>query len=347
MLIEGVDPFTDARWRDLMGRAGAMLFHTPEWGRVLADTYGFEIRATLATDESGEVIGGVPWVQVDGLRSSRLVSLPFSDVCPPLLVDPRAWPPLRDALMARGLPITIRTLGSPTVVTDPAFAVSSRARWHGLTLTDGPHKHFDAFAPSVRRAIRKAIGLGVTVKQVADEVFIPAFMAMHRGVRRHKYGLLAQPDRFIESMRDQFRAIEGWYPLLALYDGEPIAATIYLRHGDALYYKFNASRPDALPLRPNNLLVWEGVRLGCELGCRLLDFGASDDDQPGLVRFKRSFGTDEREIVRLQYVPADRDCSIDKAEGELLAELTGLFTAPGVPDEIAARAGALLYRYFA
>lgn len=347
MLTEGVDPLTEPRWRELMARADPMLFHSREWGQVLADTYGFELRATLVSEGSGEVLGGLPWVEVEGLRSSRIVSLPFSDVCPPLLLDARAWPPLRDALTARGLPITMRTLGTPAVTADRTFTVSSRARWHGLSLTDEPHKHLDAFAPSVRRAIRKAINGGVTVKQVPDDEFVPTFMAMHRGVRRHKYGLLAQPDRFIESMRDRFRAIDGWHPLVAFHGGEAIAATVYLRYNDVLYYKFNASLPEALPLRPNNLLVWEGVRLGCELGCRLLDFGASDDDQPGLVRFKRSFGTDELEIVRMRYLPPDHDPSLEAAERELLAELTRLFTTPGVPGEVSARAGALLYRYFA
>jgi ABC-type lipoprotein release transport system permease subunit len=52
-----------------------------------------------------------------------------------------------------------------------------------------------------------------------------------------------------------------------------------LAWGDTLYYRFNTSEGAALPLRPNDLLLWEGIRMGAALGCRRLDLGRSDDDQ--------------------------------------------------------------------
>jgi len=42
----------------------------------------------------------------------------------------------------------------------------------------------------------------------------------------------------------------------------------------------------------NSLLVWAGMTLGRALDCRALDLGPSDDDQPGLIRFKRQFGAE-------------------------------------------------------
>ena len=124
-----------------------------------------------------------------------------------------------------------------------------------------------------------------------------------------------------------------------------VAATIYLRWGDNLFYKFNASDPDALGSRPNNLLLWAGIELAATLGCRLVDLGASDDDQPGLIRFKRGFGADEREIrtfaVGNPLPPAAAQLAA------ILRELTERFTRPDVPDPVTEQAGAVLYRYFA
>jgi CelD/BcsL family acetyltransferase involved in cellulose biosynthesis len=122
---------------------------------------------------------------------------------------------------------------------------------------------------------------------------------------------------------------------------------VYLRWRKRLYYKFNASAHESLSARPNNLLVWSGIRLARDLGCDVLDLGPSDDDQPGLVRFKRDTGAVESELRFLRWTPhASADAHAADA-ARMLGSVTELLTAPGVPDEVVRRAGALLYRYFA
>jgi CelD/BcsL family acetyltransferase involved in cellulose biosynthesis len=146
-------------------------------------------------------------------------------------------------------------------------------------------------------------------------------------------------------MRTRFVAVGGWHPLAAVRDGEVVAATVYLRHGDTLYYKFNASDPAALDCRPNDLLLWAGIDLASRLRCTLLDLGASDDDQPGLIRFKRGFGAHEREIRRLVSGPPLP--ATHEPWRALLSEVTERITAPSVPDELVEVAGDVCYRYFA
>ena len=177
-------------------------------------------------------------------------------------------------------------------------AETGRLRWHGLDLAAGLDEVRRRFAPAARRGVRHALRVGVRTEFLPDEQ-LDEFIALHVGVRKHKYGLLAQPHAFFEALRNRFTAVDGWFPLAALHDDRIIAVTVYLRWRDTLYYKFNASLPDALPLRPNNLLVDAGVELACALGCRHFDFGASDDDQPGLLRFKRQFGAEEGRITAL------------------------------------------------
>jgi CelD/BcsL family acetyltransferase involved in cellulose biosynthesis len=172
------------------------------------------------------------------------------------------------------------------------------------------------------------------------------FIALHVGVRKHKYGLLAQPHAFFDALRARFTAVDGWFPLAALHEDRVVAVTVYLRWRDTLYYKFNASLPDALPLRPNNLLVDAGVELACALGCRRFDFGASDEDQPGLVRFKRQFGAEEGVITVLS-MGGPGDDPRDVAARRVLSAMQAIFCDDAVPDAVTARAGDLLYRYFA
>jgi hypothetical protein len=77
---------------------------------------------------------------------------------------------------------------------------------------------------------------------------------------------------------------------------------------------------------------------------RLLDWGLSDLDQPGVVAFKRKWASEERRIVTLRSMSGDPNDHRDA--GQLLGELTRLLTDDVVPDHITERAGSLLYRYF-
>ena len=79
----------------------------------------------------------------------------------------------------------------------------------------------------------------------------------------------------------------------------------------------------------------------------MLDLGPSDDDQPGLIRFKRHSGAAESELVHLRWTPQNWDDAQAVRTRKLLSEITGLMTAPEASDELTKRAGEILYRYFA
>lgn len=347
--VVDVDALTDPRWAALLERAGGSLFHATTWSALLAQTYGFRPRAFVAL-EGDRARCGIPWCEVDDPAGRRLVSLPFSDHCGPVGEPPFA--PLYGALVARGVPVRGRALvdaqgpGMASVEPVDGFRTTKRARWHGVPVGDETRPDaWSELASSTRRAIRKARREGVEVVPRTDAAFVDRFFELHAGVRKHKYRLLPQPRAFFASMRDRFRPTGDWYPLAAVCDGEIIAASVYLRHRDTLYYKFNASNPAALGARPNDLLLWAGIEHASALGCRLLDLGASDDDQPGLIRFKRGFGAIEREIrTTVAGPPAPASAAEFHA---LLHDITRKLTAPEVSDARTEEAGTRLYRYFA
>jgi lipid II:glycine glycyltransferase (peptidoglycan interpeptide bridge formation enzyme) len=204
--------------------------------------------------------------------------------------------------------------------------------WAGLT------------APT-RQAIRKAKRTGVEVRPLSRQDGCEGFYGLHVALRKNKYHLLAQPLAFFQAIARRFG--DSWIPHGAFLGDRLIAATVYLRWGDTLYYKFNASAQDALEVRPNNLLVWAGVLLAQSLGCRNLDLGPSDDDQPGLIRFKRGFGAEQQRLQVLQWAPPGwRDMHSAQVRCAL-GDMARLLTAPEVPDDITARAGTSFYRFFA
>ena len=337
-----VDPRTDERWLELVRRTGGSLFHSPPWATALSDTYGWAPRARIVLDAGGSAIAGIPWCVVGDREVARVVALPFSDFGGPL-GDETGHGALVASLARDGLPVRWRAVCDPDAPATPELV--SRARWHGVPLRSGADAAWSRLHASSRRAVAKARRDGVTVTPATDPDFTGRFLRMHTVVRKRKYRLLPQPLAFFDALQRRFTAVDGWYPLVAVQRDDVVAATIYLRWGDTLFYKFNASDPDALGSRPNNLLLWAGIELAATLGCRLVDLGASDDDQPGLIRFKRGFGADEREIrtfaVGNPLPPAAAQLAA------ILRELTERFTRPDVPDPVTEQAGAVLYRYFA
>jgi CelD/BcsL family acetyltransferase involved in cellulose biosynthesis len=347
LTVIAIDPVTDPRWLALSSRPPAGLFHSAEWLGVLSDAYGLAPRAYVVTDADGAPRGGLVFCEVADALGPRLVALPFSDTCDPLLESADAWRAIFPRLEAHQVPIRLRCLDDRIATADERLTVAKRARWHTLDVAAGPDALWDGLAAPTRRAIRKAERAEVTIRPLAGIADLREFHRLHVALRKRKYRLLAQPPEFFAAIERRFSATRGWLPLGAFLGERLIAATIYLRWGDTLYYKFNASDPDALAARPNDLLVWAGIELAHRMGCRALDLGPSDDDQPGLIRFKRGFGAAERELRFLSHEPAGWRSESGAETRRLLGDLTGLLTAPDVPDEVTARAGAFLYRLFA
>ena len=90
MTLSEIDPLLDCRWVDLTERCvRSSIFHTPEWLAALRRTYGY--KSVVFTDSrSGEPLrNGLLFCHVDSwLTGKRLVALPFSDHCEPLLDTP-------------------------------------------------------------------------------------------------------------------------------------------------------------------------------------------------------------------------------------------------------------------
>ncbi len=348
MRIISVDPLSDPRWASLSRLASANVFHSPAWIAALRDCYGFNPRAHLVVDSAGVAQGGIAFCEIDDELGGRLVSLPFSDSCDPLLPNPAAWPLLRQRLGEHRLPVTLRVLEASFLEDDSAFEVAKRARWHTLDVTRPLDAIRSRFTDTTRRAIAKAERMDLAVRPLVGEAGLACFVRLHVRLRKGKYRLLAQPHAFFSAIASRFEEIGGWYPLGVWHGDELLAATIYLRWGDTLFYKFNASeRGDGLSLRPNNLLVWAGIALATQLGLKAVDLGPSDDDQSGLIRFKRGFGAAERELRFLTWRPSGVQPQRGAELRAVLGEMTRLFTAPAIADDISEAAGATLYRLFA
>jgi CelD/BcsL family acetyltransferase involved in cellulose biosynthesis len=344
--IISVAPQTDPLWQRLVAASHTTVFQSQPWMQVLSDTYGFEILAYLLLDDSGVPVAGIPFAMIHDIRGQRRVSLPFSDYCDPLVQDPRHWSALANHLLAEPIPFALRCLHNLLPLADSRLPVVNQAKWHGVELQPGLETLWQAIDGSAKRAIRKAQQHGVTVGIAEDITDLRAFYDMHLCLRKYKYEMLAQPYLFFANIWRHFIEQELGILLVARWQGQIIGATLFLEWQNSLFYKFNASAPTGLAVRPNDLIIWQAIQYAKAKGLTTLDFGLSDWDQDGLVRYKRKFSSEEKTIYFLQHVPGGEPGVESQQVRNLLPKLTALFTDESVPDQVTERAGELLYRYF-
>jgi CelD/BcsL family acetyltransferase involved in cellulose biosynthesis len=342
-----IDPITDPLWLRLVERQESSVFHSPDWLRVLQDTYGLQVHAYVLVDGADEPCAGIPFCRIVDLHGKRLSSLPFSDYCDPVVHNVHQWQLLVDKLLAERCPVFLRCLHNDIPLSDTRFIVTKQAMWHVTDLRFDVDNLWNQIHPSARRATKKAERDGVVVKVAESEDTLRAFFEMYLRLRKQKYGLIAQPYVFFQNIWRQFVEKEKGKLLVAYYDGELIGGIFFLQWKDSFCYKFNASVPAYLSHRPNNLLLWEGVKYARAAGFQYLDFGLSDLDQDGLLRYKRQFATAEKTISFLQYRPVEALNPQEQQMRTLLPELTTLFTNEQVPDSITEKAGEALYHFFA
>ena len=346
MKVVRVDPRTDPLWCELVCRAPSSVFHSPAWIQVLSDTYSWEPAAHVAVDDQGQPQGGLPFCRISDIFGSRIVALPFSDYCDPLILDPHAWHPLTVALFSEGCPVVLRCLHNSLPLADEQFALVKQAKWHGLDLRPDADMLWTQIDDSAHRAIRKSQRAGIHIRTAQSEQELRAFFEMHLKVRKNKYGLLAQPFAFFQNIWRRFMERQQGFLLLALNGDTIVAGDLFLEWKGTLYYKFNASLIDNLSCRPNDLLIWEAMQCGKRRGFLSLDLGLSDWDQTGLVRYKRKFGAAEKTISFLRHESRNAPTVAEAEMRALLATLTNRFTDHLVPDPITERAGEDLYRLF-
>jgi hypothetical protein len=320
------------------------LFTSSPWITAVSDTYGFTPSARVMVHGSGSPRAGVAWIDVNDLRGQRRVALPFCDRADPIVEDLTSWQAVAVDAFDDEVPLNLRCLDTSPAVEDPRLSTIGEAAWHATPLTRSLDDLHAAFRPQTRRNIATADRAGVEVVLSVEAEAVREYHRLHVELRKRKYRLLAQPREFFDRIWKAFSPEDGIRTALAMVDGRPVAGAVYLVWQDTVYYKFGASQADFLPLRPNDAIHWHVISWAHARGLRMLDWGLSDLDQPGLVRYKRGWASVEGRIRTLNAggPPLGRRADVE----ETLATITDLVTDPSVPQAVTERAGTALYRFF-
>src|SRR5262245_60013612 len=89
MPVHEIDPLGDPKWTAFIdSHPFSSIFHTKEWLEALHRTYRYVPIAFTTSAEGKALANGIVFCKVNSwLTGSKLVSLPFSDHCEPLVED--------------------------------------------------------------------------------------------------------------------------------------------------------------------------------------------------------------------------------------------------------------------
>lgn len=142
-----LDPLTDPRWpRFILSHPAASVWHTAGWLRVLLRTYDYQPVVLTTSSPEDELRSGIVFCLIHSwLTGRRIVSLPFSDHCEPLVNGPEELDPLRE-----GVTEEFRRQRCKRVEVRPAGALSQHQRletcrefvFHRLDLREGRERVF-------------------------------------------------------------------------------------------------------------------------------------------------------------------------------------------------------------
>ena len=294
-MVEIVRDVPESEWKRFMdGCDKATIYHTPEWKRFLEKTFGYSPHYLFAIDENGELVGQLPLFHVkSGLTGNRLCCVPFSHVCECL-----GNQKTRNALIDRAIEIRqhlhIDRLEIRGSVLHEGFLGRQDFCTHVLDLFPEPATTWHQLDKgSARWAVTKSKKLGVTVTTSTDSNDLKEFFELNCLTKQH-LGVPCHPKIFFENlfslMGDNLRLY------LSRQENRIIAGGVMVNYKDKVLYGYGAADPDSLHLHPYNAFIWQSIEDACIQGFRSFDFGRTSYANPGLIQFKKKWGTQEREL---------------------------------------------------
>jgi hypothetical protein len=342
--VREIDPIHDPGWLGLIERHHrASIFHTPGWLEALKRTYGYEPVVLTTSRPSQELANGLVFCRVSSwLTGRRIVSLPFSDHCEPLVDSNEEMRSILATLCsdqggnAQNY-VEIRPVESDVGAVQ-GFNRSTTFCLHRLDLRPAIENIFQGFHKDcVRRKILRAGRDGLVYEEGRSPALLKKFYRL-LVITRQRQLLLPQPLAWFRNLI----ACAG--EMLKIHvvskDGQPVASILTLSYKATVVYKYGCSDKRFSSLGGTPLLFWKVIQDAKGRGMLELDLGRSDRANMGLVRFKDRWGAAQSTLTYWRHGAAPKDHFRVSWNRRLAQSIIG-----HAPGGLLSTTGALLYRH--
>ena len=341
-----VDPLKDERWDDFIKSSpSGSIYHSSAWCEIIKQTYPFDPFYYALIDKN-KIIGAIPLFLVKTFfTGNHMVALPFSDFCNPIFLRPEDKEQCVNKIIQMHKKKVKYFEIRSAEISNGNLAFHDCYKLHRLDLSDNPEEIMEKIdRKTMRYSIQKALGKGIQIREENTLEGIKEFYRLNIMTRK-KHGVPPQPFKFFRNILDLLIAKKMGYILLAFYEGKSIAAGVFFKFKDTIYYKYNASDPAFLSKKtPNHLLTWHAIERACLEGYRFFDFGRTSTDNQGLMRHKEMWGAKVLDLTYYCY-PKIRRAALTKESAFIYRFMTGLWQL--LPNRVSEKLGPLMYKYLA
>jgi hypothetical protein len=301
-----VDPIADPRWSQLIERDNrATIFHSPGWLLALRRTYGYEPVVLTTSHPLQPLANGIVFCRVRSwFTGNRLVSLPFSDHCEPLMgsgEDPGELASLANS--DQWAYVELRPVdAAPSLKPDRhGFRETEKFWLHRLDLSPSAGDIFSHFhADCVRRKIRKAEREHVVCEEGNNPELLRSFYRLVLRTRR-RHRLPPQPKAWFGNLA---RFLGDSIKIrVASKNGDPIASIMTFSHKNKLMFKYGCSDERYHRFGGVQLLLWRAIQEAKEKNYSEFDLGRCEWGNSGLQTFKDRWGASRSKLTYWRYQP--------------------------------------------
>lgn len=345
MEIIALNPVSDKRWLEFIeNREDCSIFHHPSWIRVLQNQYSFSAFCLCSTGSDKRITGGIVICEVRGITGTKKwISLPFTDHCMPLADSSDELKLLLSYLSELAAKKKIANIEIRFVSPgNSGFANELDSYLHVLTLDKRPGEIFRSFDKTrVQQCITKSQKEELRVTISHSAYALEEFYKLHLKTRR-KLGVPVQSKQFFKCLFTEIIESQMGFICMVEKNSTSLSAGIFAGYSKTLTYKYGASDPQMLHLKPNHLMLWGAIQEAHKRGFRFFDFGKTDLDNKGLRDFKNGWAAVESELY-YSYSPKPPG---DKLPGFLMKKFIPSIIRKS-PAFVCRWSGELFYKYFA
>lgn len=343
-----IDPLLDPRWDRLLAQhPRASVFHSIPWLKTLQRAYGFEPVVYTTTPPGAELRNGIVFCRVNSwITGRRLVSLPFSDHCEPLVDSAKDLESILEYLQTerrtrhfKYVELRPTTCDFEDTKSAGGFGKSSQYYLHKICLAPDEEQLIHKFHKnSVQQPIRRAQRERLTYECGQTDAFLNQFYEL-LVVARRRHHVPPQPKEWFRILRDCMR--DAFQIHIASHGGTPVAGVLTLRFKDTVIYKYGGSNQACHRLGSVPFVLAKAILDAKANGAQFFDLGRSDCDNRGLIEFKNHWASTGTLMNCRRFPAPSRINSGTDTRSHKLARLV----FESMPDSMLKLAGETLYRH--
>ncbi len=344
MRVHEINPLQDERWPQFLERHSlATVFHTRGWLDALRRTYRYQACA-VTTSGPGEVLtNALVFCRIQSwLTGRRLVSVPFSDHCTPLVENDQQLglllSALRDELkQGGGRYAEIRPMRGDFSAAGGMIESATFCLHHMDLRPSLPELFHSLHESCIRRKIARAQKAGLAYEEGGSEELLEKFFQL-MVLTRQRHRLAPQPKNWF---RNLIACLGKDLKIrLASLEGQPMASIVTIRYKNTMVYKYGCSDQRFHKFGPMQFLMWQAIQDAKNTGLIELDLGRSDWDNSGLVVYKDRWHSVRSVLTYRRYsAPNATPEGIPMRVTKRILSLT--------PNCLLPAAGNILYRHIA